>query len=94
MHKLPSIARLFFGALVLAAIAHAPLSPTVAHEGHDVQCNETGMNAMHADMQAMRDGDAKTKAMKEMDVAMEMMAKGDMDACMTHMHNAMEIMEE
>jgi hypothetical protein len=51
------------------------------------------MNAMHADIQAMDDGEATT-AMKEMKMAEDMMAKKDMKACATHMHNAMEAMEK
>jgi hypothetical protein len=44
-----------------------------------MECNETGMNAMHADIQAMDDGEATT-AMKEMKMAEDMMAKKDMKA--------------
>jgi hypothetical protein len=80
---------LVFGTLVLAS---APA--TFAHEGHQVECNETGMNAIHADIQSMNEGEAKTTAMKEMKMAEEMMAKKDMKACMTHMHNAMEATEK
>jgi hypothetical protein len=59
-----------------------------------MECTETGMNAMHADIQSMEDGEAKTTAMKEMKMAEEMMAKKDMKACATHMHNAMEATEK
>ena len=59
-----------------------------------MECTETGMNAMHADIQAMNDGEAKTTAMKEMQMAEEMMAKKDMKACATHMHDAMEATEK
>ena len=52
--------------------------------------HETSVNAMNADVQAMNDGEAKTTAMNEMKMAEDMMAKKDMQACMTHMHNAME----
>jgi hypothetical protein len=77
--------------LVLASV---PLSFAVAHEEHHMECNETGMNAMHADIQAMDDGEAKTTALKEMQMAEDMMAKKDMKACATHMHNAMEATEK
>ena len=80
-----------FGALVLTG---APASFAVAHEEHHMECNETGMNAMHADIQAMNEGEAKTTAMKEMKMAEDMMAKKDMKACATHMHNAMEATEK
>ena len=59
-----------------------------------MECNETSINAMNADIQAMDDGEAKTTAMKEMQMAEEMMAKKDMKACATHMHNAMEATEK
>jgi len=90
MRKL-SFSTLVFGTLVLASV---PLSFAVAHEEHHVECNETGMNAMHADIQAMSDGESKTTAMKEMQMAENMMAKKDMKACATYMHNAMEATEK
>ena len=83
--------RFVLGALVLTS---APLSFAVAHEDHQMKCDETAMNAMHADIQAMDDGEAKTTAMKEMQMAEEMMAKKDMKACASHMHNAMEATEK
>ena len=67
--------------LVTLVLASAPLSSAVAHEGHQMECNETAMNAMHADIQSMTDGEAKTTAMKEMKRAEETMAKNDMKAC-------------
>jgi hypothetical protein len=84
-------ANLVFATLVLTG---APVSLAVAHEDHKMECNETGMNAMHADIQSMNEGEAKTTAMKEMKMAEEMMAKKDMKACATHMHNAMEATEK
>jgi hypothetical protein len=84
-------AKIVFGTLVLAS---APARFAVAHEEHHMECNETGMNAMHADIQAMSEGEAKTTAMKDMKMAEEMMAKKDMKACATHMHNAMEATEK
>jgi hypothetical protein len=90
MRKL-SFSTLVFGSLVLAS---APLSFAVAHEEHHMECTETSMNAMHADIQAMDDGESKTTAMKEMTMAEDMMAKKDMKACATHMHNAMEATEK
>ena len=70
------------------------MSFAIAHEGHQMECNETSINAMNADIQAMNDGEAKTTAMKEMQMAEDMMAKKDMKGCMTHMHNAMEATEK
>ena len=52
------------------------------------------MNATKADIQAMPDGEAKTKAMHEMDMAEAMISKKDMEGCASHMHNAMEAVGE
>jgi hypothetical protein len=83
-----------FGTFALATCASGPLTFAVAHEGHQMECTETSINAMNADIQAMNDGEAKTTAMKEMQMAEEMMAKKDMEACVAHMHNAMEATEK
>jgi hypothetical protein len=88
------LANLVFGGLAMTVLASAPLSFGVAHEGHQVECNETGINAMNADIQAMDDGEAKTTAMKEMQMAQDMMAKQDMEGCKVHMHSAMEATEK
>jgi hypothetical protein len=86
-------ANLVFVILVFATCASAPLASAGAHEGAEMQCNETSMNAMNADIQAMNDGEAKTTALKEIGMAEAMMGLKDMKACVTHMHNAMEAME-
>jgi hypothetical protein len=49
---------------------------------------------VNTDIQAMDDGEAKTTASKEMRIAEDMMIKKDMKACVTYMHNAMEVMEK
>lgn len=82
------------GVIALTALASASLGSATAHEAHQAKCTETTINATKADIQAMNDGQAKTEAMKEMQMAEEMMAKKDMEGCLTHMHNAMEAMEE
>ena len=80
--------------LGLAGFACSPLTFAVAHEEHQMECNETSINAMNADIQAMNDGETKTTAMNEMKMAEEMMANRDTKACVTHMHNAMEAIEK
>jgi hypothetical protein len=80
--------------LVIAICSNIPLITAVAHEGAKMECNETNINAMNTDVQAMRDGNAKTKAAAEMKMAKEKMAIKDTKACETHMHNAMEATEE
>ena len=88
------IVRIVIGVLAAAALASVPLGFALAHEAHHAKCSETAMNATKADIQAMPDGEAKTKAMHEMDMAEAMMSTKDMEGCASHMHNAMEAMEE
>ena len=79
---------------IAALLCGAALNSVMAHEQHRMECSATSLHAMHADIQAMDGGEAKTTAMKEMDMAEDMMAKKDMEACMTHMHKAMEAIEK
>ena len=94
MPRFALFARLVFGVLSLAAFADVPLTFAIAHEGHQMECTETSINAVNSDLQAMDDGEAKTTASKEMEIAEDMMIKKDMKACVTHMHNAMEAIEK
>jgi hypothetical protein len=94
MRNFVLITNLVIGTLGLTALGSAPLSFAIAHEGHQMECTETSVNAMNADIQAMSDGEAKTTAMKEMQIAEDMVAKKNMKACMTHMSNAMEALEK
>jgi hypothetical protein len=94
MRNYAFIANLVLGSLGLTALGTASLNFAVAHEGHQMECTETSINAMNADVQAMGDGGAKTTAVKEMQLAQDMMAKKDMKGCMTHMDNAMEATEK
>jgi len=85
---------LALGAVIFAAVSIALPRLPAAHEAHKMACNQTAMNAMHADAQSMPDGDAKTRAMEEMKAAKEMMAKKDLEACGVHMQNATQAIEE
>ena len=87
-------ARVTIACLALFVFASAPRHLAIAHEGHQMECKKTSMQAIKADIQAMNDGEAKTVAMKEMKMAEEMMDKKDMNACKTHMHNAMDAMDK
>ena len=87
-------ASLVVGTLALATSASAALNSAVSHEGHKMECTETGINAINADIQAMPDGEAKTTAMKEIQMAEDMMTKKDTEGCEAHMHNAMEATEK
>jgi hypothetical protein len=78
----------------LAVLTSAPLPFALAHEGAQMECNEMNINAMNADVQAMNDEETKTTAMKEMKMAEAMMGLKDINACMAHMHNAIEAIEK
>ena len=92
MHRL--IVRFVICAVAPAALASVSSGLALAHEAHHAKCSETAMNATKADIQAMPDGEAKTKAMHEMDMAEAMMREKDMEGCASHMHGAMEAIEE
>jgi hypothetical protein len=49
---------------------------------------------MTADIQAMPDGEAKTAATTELQMAEDKMANKDMKGCKSHLYNAMEATEE
>jgi hypothetical protein len=80
--------------LLLAGFAALPLTFAVGHEGHHAECNQTAINALEGDIQAMSEGEAKTTATKEMEAAQQMMAKNDMEGCKSHIHSAMEATEK
>jgi hypothetical protein len=82
------------GLLLLAGFAGLPLTLARAHEGHHVECNETAINALRADIQVMDEGEARTTATKELEAAEQMMAKNDMEGCKSHVHSAMEATEK
>jgi hypothetical protein len=80
--------------LLLAGFAGIPLTLALGHEEHHVECSETAINALKADIQAMGDGEARTTATKEVEAAQQMMAKNDVEGCKSHIHNAMEATEK
>jgi hypothetical protein len=80
--------------LLLAGFAGLPLTLALGHEGHHVECNETAINALKADVQAMGNGEARTTASKEVEAAQQMMAKNDIEGCKSHIHSAMEATEK
>ena len=83
-----------FVLLLLASFAGLPLTLALGHEGHHAECNETAVNALKADIQAMGEGEAKATATKELEAAQQMMAKNDMEGCKSHIHSAMEATEK
>lgn len=90
----PVYMRQFALAAIGLAFASAALDIAVAHETHKMECNATAINGMKADIQSMPEGEARTTATQEMQMAEGLMAKNDMEGCMAHMHKAMEALEE
>jgi hypothetical protein len=86
--------RITIACFALLLFASAMRNVAFAHEGHQMECKKTSLQAVKADIQAMNNGEAKTMAMKEIKMAEEMMDKKDMDACKTHMHNAMDAIDK
>jgi len=83
-----------FRLFLLAGLAGLPLTLAFGHEGHHVECNETAINAVQADIQAMSEGEARTTASKEVEAAQQIMAKNDIEGCKSHIHSAMEATEK
>ena len=79
--------------LLVAAFAGFPLTLALGHEGHHAECNDTAINALKADIQAMGEGEARTTATSELQAAQEMMTKNDIEGCKNHIHSAMEATE-
>jgi len=80
--------------LFLAGVVGLPINLALGHEGHHVECSETAINALKADIQAMGEGEARTTATKEVESAQQMMAKNDIEGCKSHIHSAMEATEK
>ena len=80
--------------LLVACFAGLPLTLALGHEEHHAECNDTTINAVRADIQAMGEGEAKTAATKEMEAAQQLMAKNDVEGCKSHIHSAMEATEK
>jgi|GEM_PF-3224236 len=60
-----------------------PLPPTT--------CSDAELAKMNAETAKMTDAAKKSAAMKEMTLASDMMAKGDMNACAGHLGNAIRM---
>lgn len=94
MTTLSALARVIVAASVDLAINLGAPAIGFAHEQHQMECSEASLNAMKADVQAMPDGQPKATAIKEVEAAQDTMRKKDMKTCMSHMHNAMEVIEK
>jgi hypothetical protein len=80
--------------LLVAGFVGLPLALALGHEGHHAECNETAVNALKADIQAMGEGEAKNTAIKELEAAQQKKAKNDIEGCKSHIHSAMEAVEK
>ena len=80
--------------LLLTGFLGLPVTAALGHEGHHAECNETAINSLKADIQAMGGGEAKATATKELEAAQQMMAKNDTEGCKSHIHSAMEATEK
>ncbi len=58
-----------------------------------MNCSDATMTKANADMMKMTDASKKAAAMKEMNMAKDMMAKKDEKGCMMHMGKAMGMMK-
>ena len=85
---------IFLRVLFLAGVIGLPINLAFGHEGHHVECNETAINALKADIQVMGEGEARTTATKELEAAEQMMTKNDLEGCKSHVHSAMEATEK
>ena len=74
------------------AVAQTPeMEPAAATKSMD--CSDASMKAAHESMMKITDATKKAAAMKEMDMAKEMMAKKDGKGCMMQMDKAMGMMK-
>jgi hypothetical protein len=81
-------------ALLAAVPALAQTSDTQpADATKSMNCSEASMKTAHESMMKMTDATKKAAAMKEMDMAKDMMAKKDEKGCMMQMDKAMGMMK-
>lgn len=85
-----------YAALVIAPLAAVPASaqtPAATAATASKDCSDASMKAMQDNMMKMTDATKKAAAMKEMDMAKDMMAKKDEKGCMMQMDKAMGMMK-
>ena len=80
--------------VVLSSIAIASLlaTATISASAFDMlDCTDANMVKANADIDKMAASEKKTRGMKEMILAKEMMEKKDMTACKLHLNKAIEM---
>lgn len=70
------------------------LASAGAHEAHRMKCTQARIDAVRADIQVMKNGEAKSAAAKETETAADMLARNDLDGCVIHLHKAIEAIEK
>ncbi len=82
-------------AALITAISFANAQATAPGTSSEamMDCSEAGMTNANNSMMKMTDTTKKAAAMKEMDMAKEMMAKKDMAGCKMQMDKAMGMMK-
>ncbi len=80
-------------ALAAALLAAAPVLAQTPGAKTSVNCSEASMKAMNDSMMKMTDASKKAAAMKEMDMAKDMMAKKDEKGCAMQMDKARGMMK-
>jgi hypothetical protein len=70
---------------ILFASVACSLALAVTHAQAAVSCTEADWTKVHTAAGSISDATKKASAMKELDMAKDMMAKKDMAACATHM---------
>lgn len=82
-----------FAALSVPLLAVVPASAQTPPAMVSKDCSDASMKAMQDSMMKMTDATKKAAAMKEMDMARDMMAKKDEKGCMMQMDKAMGMMK-
>ena len=80
-------------ALTTALLAAVPALAQTPGPMGSMNCSEASMKTMHDSMMKMPDATKKAAAMKEMDMAKDMMAKKDEKGCMMQMEKASGMMK-
>jgi hypothetical protein len=82
-----------FACAALAAMLLTAVPALAQTPGAMMNCSEASMKTANDSMMKMTDAPKKAAAMKEMDMAKDMMAKKDEKGCMAQMDKAMGMMK-
>ncbi len=82
-----------FAALSCAFLAAPSAFAQTSGAMPQMSCSDASMTKANVDMMKMADADKKVAAMKEMDMAKDMMAMKDGKGCMMHLEKAISMMK-